>query len=394
MTAVGTPALTLVEEGRQARHETTGIALVGFETGPSAPSSASGSAAEPVAAVEPRTARIVLSGDLLWHDTVWASAQADGQADGGGRFDFDRMFAALRPLVEGADLAICHEEVPFAAPGAAYQSYPVFAAPPAIAGWIGSMGWDACTTASNHAVDQGYDGLVRTADLLEAAGVAHVGTFRSLRERRTPVILTTDEGVKVGIASGTYSLNGFPLPAGHEWSVSMWDARNLIAQARAARRAGADIVIVKYHGGDEYSAMPNVAQVALAKALTASRYVDLVVGEHAHVVQPISKVNGKWVVYGLGNAVAQSEVSRPRAYEGITVGFTFRETAHRGFVVERAEYVPTYWSHFSSGHPIRIQRVVRALALGVGDQARLREALAATRAAVNLFGHTHGLVLR
>ena len=89
------------------------------------------------------------------------------------------MFAALRPIIEAADLAVCHEEVPFAAPGAAYQSYPVFAAPPAIAGWIGSMGWDVCTTASNHAVDQGYDGLVRTADLLEAAGVAHVGTFRT-----------------------------------------------------------------------------------------------------------------------------------------------------------------------------------------------------------------------
>ncbi len=392
--AVGTPSLTLVEEGRQVRHETAAMSLAGFEPGPGAPSSDSGDAAEPVVTTELRTARIVLSGDLLWHDTVWASAQADGQAAGDARFDFDRMFAALRPLVADADLAICHEEVPFAAPGAAYQSYPVFAAPPAIAGWIGSMGWDACTTASNHAVDQGYDGLVRTADLLEAAGVAHVGTFRTLRERRTPVILTTDEGVKVGIVSGTYSLNGFPLPAGHEWSVSMWDARNLVAQARAARRAGADIVIVKYHGGDEYSAMPNGGQVALAKALTASPYVDLVVGEHAHVVQPITKVNGTWVVYGLGNAVAQSEVGRPRAYEGISVAFTFRETAHRGFVVERAEYVPTYWNHYSSGHPIRIQRVVRALALGVGDQVRLRQALDATRAAVDLLGHAPGLVLR
>ena len=120
----------------------------------------------------------------------------------------------------------------------------------------------------------------------------------------------------------------------------------------------------------------------------------MVVGEHAHVVQPITKVNGKWVVYGLGNAVAQSEVSRPRAYEGITVAFTFRETRQRGFVVDRAEYVPTYWNHYASGHPIRVQRVVQALARGVGDTARLREALVATRASVNLLGHPRGLVLR
>jgi len=336
----------------------------------------------------------VLSGDLLWHDTVWQSAAADHARTGKGqRFDFDPMFAALRPLVEAADVAVCHEEVPFAAAGAPYQSYPVFAAPPAIAGWIGSMGWDACSTASNHAVDQGYDGLLRTADLLDAAGVAHVGTFRTPKERRRPVILTTDQGVKVGLVGGTYSLNGFPPPAGREWSVSMWDARNLLAQAKAARLAGADIVVVKYHGGNEYDPMPNAQQVALAKALTASPYVDLVVGEHAHVVQPITKVNGKWVVYGLGNAVAQNEIERPRTYEGITVGFRFRESG-KGFVVDRAEYVPTYWNHYGAGRPIRIQRVVRALARGMGDQVRLQQALVATRSAVNLLGQAPGLVER
>jgi poly-gamma-glutamate synthesis protein (capsule biosynthesis protein) len=300
------------------------------------------------------------------------------------------MFAALRPMVEAADLAVCHEEVPFAAPGAPYQNYPVFAAPPAIAGWIGSMGWDLCTTASNHAVDQGYDGLVRTADLLEQAGVGHVGTFRTLAERRHPVIFTTGQGVRIAVVGGTFSLNGFPLPAGRPWSVSMWDAPNLIAQARAARQAGADIVIVKYHGGTEYDPLPNAQQGALVRALTASPYVDLVAGEHAHVVQPITKVNGKWVVYGMGNAVAQNESWRARSYEGISVGFRFRET-RVGFVVDHAEYVPTYWNHYSSAHPIRILRVVRALARGVGDQARLRQALLAIRGAVNLLGHARGL---
>ena len=100
------------------------------------------------------------------------------------------------------------------------------------------MGWDACTTDSNHSIDQGVAGLVRTATLLEKAGVRHVGTFRSPAERRKPVILTTDEGVKVGIVGGTYSLNGFTLPPDQRWAVSMWDADNLIAQARAAKAAG------------------------------------------------------------------------------------------------------------------------------------------------------------
>jgi poly-gamma-glutamate capsule biosynthesis protein CapA/YwtB (metallophosphatase superfamily) len=325
----------------------------------------------------------VMSGDLLWHDTVWESAHADAVAAGmRRRFDFDPMFAAMKPLVRGADVAICHEEVPFAVDDQHLSSDPVFAAPPEIAAWIGSMGWDACTTDSNHSIDQGYAGLVRTANRLEPAGVRHVGTFRSGAERRRPVIVTTRQGVRVGIVGGTYSLNGFSLPTDERWAVSMWDAGNLIAQARAAKAAGADIVLVQYHGGDEYSRLPNAAQVALVRRLTASPAVDLVFAEHAHVVQPITKVNGKWVVYGMGNMVAQSDVRYPRAYEGITVRFTFTQQG-KGFRVTRASYVPTYWNHFGSGGPIRIQPVDRALARGAADRSRLLQARRMTRLAVN-----------
>ncbi len=112
--------------------------------------------------------------------------------------------------------------------------------------------------------------------------------------------------MKVGIVGGTYSLNGFTLPPDQRWAVSMWDADNLIAQAKAAKAAGADIVLVQYHGGDEYSRLPNAQQVALVRRLTASPAVDLVFAEHAHVVQPITKVNGKWVVYGMGNMVGRA----------------------------------------------------------------------------------------
>jgi Bacterial capsule synthesis protein PGA_cap len=407
LTSLGTPGFTVAAAGPETQQ--AALVLVAAEPATTqsgghsgGPSSEQSGPPSPVSKPRARTATVLLSGDLLWHDTVWASAAADRARTGrGGEFDFDPMFAALRPLVEGADLAVCHEEVPFAAPGAPYENYPVFAAPPAIASWIGSMGWDLCTTASNHSIDQGYDGLVRTADLLERAGVGHVGTFRTPAERGRPVIFTTDAGVRIGVVSGTFGLNGFALPADKQWAVSLWDARNLIAQAEAAKRAGADIVIVKYHGGTEYDARPSAAQVSLVRALTASPAVDLVVGEHAHVVQPITKVNGTWVVYGLGNVVGQSEVTRPRAYEGISVRFTFLESGRqsgrpsgRGWVVDAAEYVPTYWNHYGAGHPIRIQRVVRALRRGVGDRARLEEARREIRAAVDLLGHAPGLVER
>ena len=330
-----------------------------------------------------RTVTVLMSGDLLWHDTVWESAHEDAGRRGlKQRFDFNQMFAAMKPIVESADLAICHEEVPFATDDEHLSNYPVFAAPPEIARWIASMGWDACTTDSNHSIDQGFDGLVRTATLLEKAGVRHVGTFRTRAERRKPVILTSREGVKVGIVGGTYSLNGFSLPPDQRWAVSMWDADNLIAQAKAAKAAGADIVLVQYHGGDEYSRLPNPQQLALVRRLTASPAVDLVFAEHAHVVQPITKVNGKWVVYGMGNMVGQSDTAYPRAYEGISVRFTFRESGH-DFRVTQAAYIPTWWNHYTPGSPIRVRPVVSALRNGLGDRARLLEAQRMTRLTVD-----------
>ncbi len=370
--ALGTPH----PEGR--RHPATSGAIVlssGSQATPAAP------AAAPTPARRPRrSATLVMGGDLLWHNTVWASAAEDHARTGRGKaYDFDPMFAGVRSLVTGADVALCHEEVPFAAPGQPPQSFPVFAAPPEVARWIAAFGFDACTTASNHSIDQGFDGLVRTADLLERAGVPHIGTFRSVAERRRPVLLTTEAGVRIGVVAGTYGTNGFPLPTGREWSVSMWDAPNLLAQARAARAAGADVVVVHLHGGDEYNHLPNAAQTALVERLTRSPDVDLVLGEHAHVVQPITKVNGKWVVYGMGNMVAQQDPARPDTFQGILTRFTFTERRSGRFSVSRAAYAPIGWNLWQPGSaPIRVVRLrgaaadqVTAYVEGLGAQPGL-----------------------
>ena len=80
--------------------------------------------------------------------------------------------------------------------------------------------------------------------------------------------------------------------------------------------------------------------------------------------------------------VGQSDTAYPRAYEGISVRFTFRETG-RGFRVTRAAYIPTWWNHYTPGKPIRVRPVVSALRNGVADRARLLEARQMTRLAVD-----------
>ena len=339
----------------------------------------------------PREVSINYSGDLLWHNTLWKSAEIDGN----GKMDFLPQLAALQDYVSGADVAICHSEVPFAKEGGPYTGYPMFKAPPVIAPVLSQIGWDVCTTASNHSLDAGFDGLVRTIDDHAAVGILTSGTFASEEARNTPVIFTTADGVRVGVVSTTFGTNGIPIPKGKEWSVALMDIDDTLAQAHRARQAGADVVVVHMHAGTEYDSKPNSQQVEFAKAMTSSEDVDLVIGQHAHVAQPITKVNGKWVAYGAGNLIAQSGPSKPYTFEGYLATFTFTEQPDGSFQASAAEFVPTFITKHSSGHPARVYIISDALASGVGDASALKASEARTRETVlSMGGSDEGLTER
>jgi poly-gamma-glutamate capsule biosynthesis protein CapA/YwtB (metallophosphatase superfamily) len=310
---------------------------------------------------------VVLNGDLLWHNTLWYGAREDALRRGHGGYDFAPLLAGMKPVIASADLAVCHVEVPFAKSGGPYRNFPLFAVPPHVVQAIAATGYDVCTTASNHAVDQGFAGLRRTLDELDRAKIAHVGTARSKIEAERPTIFTTRQGAKIAIVAATSSLNGLPMPQGKPWAVQRLSVRNLLGQAHRARAAGADIVIAAVHAGTEYSTKENAQQVALARALTASSDVDLVYMHHAHVVQPWTKVNGKWVLYGVGNTVAQHATDAPRGYEGATGRFTFTRVGNGRFTVSKAEYIPTLVTRYQPGRPARLYQVSMALETAKGS---------------------------
>jgi poly-gamma-glutamate capsule biosynthesis protein CapA/YwtB (metallophosphatase superfamily) len=326
---------------------------------------------------------VVMNGDLLWHNTLWYGAREDAQRRGHGGYDFAPLLAGMKPVIASADLAICHKEVPLARPGGPYRNFPLFAAPPHVVRAISATGYDVCTTASNHAVDQGFAGLKRTLDELDRAKIPHVGTARSKSEAQRPTIFTTRQGVKIAIVAATYSLNGLPMPQGKPWAVQRMSAKNLISQAQRARAAGADIVIAAVHVGTEYSTRENAQQVTLARALTASPDVDLVYMHHAHVVQPWTKVNKKWVLYGVGNTVAQHASNAPRGSEGATGRFTFTRVGNGRFTVSKAEYIPTLVTRYQPGRPARLYQVSTALKTAKGSfRDRLLDAQRRTSAVV------------
>lgn len=289
------------------------------------------------------------------------------------------MLKSLEPFVSRADIAICHAEVPFAKKEGPFTGYPLFKAPQEAAQAVSKVGWDMCTAASNHTMDAGWDGLVRTIEVHEAAGIMVAGTWKTEEDSKKPVIYETEDGVKVGIVSQTYGLNGLPKAKGKDWSVQLLDADRAIEQAAAAKAAGADVVGIHIHAGNEYQHKPTAQQREYAAKVTASKHVDFVFGQHAHVVQPVEKVNGKWVIYGTGNLIAQSGPAKPYSFDGFMAEIQFLENADGSFTATGVEWAPTYITLHRRGTPARVYLIPKELENGNGPAKSMKDSAARTR---------------
>jgi poly-gamma-glutamate synthesis protein (capsule biosynthesis protein) len=324
---------------------------------------------------------LVATGDVLLHERLWTTAKRDGD---GGAWDFAPLMSSVKPLVQQADLAIAHLETPLAPLGGPYHGYPLFQGPPQIATALKQTGYDVCTTASNHSFDGGAAGVDRTLNTLEKAGLRHAGTARSRSEAETPTIVDV-KGVKIASLSYTFGFNGLPYPNGQTWRAGKLDAATISRKAKEARDRGAEIVVVSCHWGTEYSAKVNDQQRELAPQLLADSNIDLVIGHHAHVVQPMEQHNGKWVAYGLGNLVAAHREPNSTKAEGLLVRFTFTRDGDR-WTTEQAEYAPLL---MTDALPVRVLDVRRELAKATGSKrSRLELAERRTTETVKALGAT------
>jgi poly-gamma-glutamate synthesis protein (capsule biosynthesis protein) len=183
-------------------------------------------------------------------------------------------------------------------------------------------------------------------------------------------------GVRVALLAYTQMTNGLPLP--HGWSVNVATPRRILADARRARRAGARVVIVNLHWGTEFVHAPDAFQTTLAKRLARSRTITAVVGQHAHVVQPIRRVGRLWVVFGEGNLLSnQTAACCPAAsQDGMLVRLHVRVGPRRERI-DRITYTPTWVRHpdFAVLHAHRAQRAsYHRTVAAVGRSRRVRPA--------------------
>jgi poly-gamma-glutamate capsule biosynthesis protein CapA/YwtB (metallophosphatase superfamily) len=290
----------------------------------------------------PPAVTLAFSGDMLVSDELRAQAARDAGGDG---FDFTPMLREVAPIIRAADWAICHQETPISADNGALSGYPTFYAPFQLAQAEKAAGYDACTTASNHTADKGPAGIKSTVDTFDKVGIRHVGSARSAAEAAKLTIYTV-RGVRIGHLAYAYGLNGIPAPT--PWSVNLIDPARIRADAARIRAAGAQFVVVSLHFGTEKVQTPSAYQVEVVDAVMRSEDVDLVIGHHAHVVQPIRRrPDGRWVVFGLGNLLAQQalmpgEGTAPPHRDGVIVRVTIGAGPDGRYAVRRVGYVPTF----------------------------------------------------
>lgn len=249
------------------------------------------------------TISIYVLGDNLLHMPVIASGlQEDGS------YDFSHIFVNLQPEIKNADMAVIGQETIYGGDELGYSGYPQFNSPTDMGRTLVKEGFDTILHASNHVLDKGGSGVENTLAFWEEYPEINVLGINRSEEEKQKVDIVEVKGAKLALLNYTYGTNGLSVPSGKEYLVNYIDEEKIEADA-AYSEENADFTIAFMHWGTEYSSKPDEAQKTLALKM-CEWGVDLIVGSHPHVIEPVEWVesengNKMLVYYSLGNFVSR-----------------------------------------------------------------------------------------
>ena len=342
---------------------------------------------------EPTEASLAVCGDAMSHMPI------TNDAWNGERYDYARIMAAAKPYVQTADYAVVNLETTLSG-GPPYSGYPAFNSPDDMAADLKALGFDLCLTANNHSLDRGFSGLSRTLDVLDGAGLRHVGTSRTQEEADHNIAVADVGGISVAFLGYTYGTNGIPVPKKHPYAINVfntdylttlskpdWD--RLAADLEAAQALETDLIAVMIHWGLEYKLVQNRYQEALADFLFAHG-ADIILGGHSHVPQPMelrTLPDGRqgFVCYSLGNFISSQTKPNTNVTAVLTLTLTRDNETGEAQVTDYA-YAPMYMLHRAQGASPRFELVDVHAALESGDAALRQKLEAALETCRAVFG--------
>ena len=293
-----------------------------------------------------RRVRVRAVGDLMVHKKQLQIAR---QAD--GTYDFHPQYARIAASLADADYTIANLETTIGQyENRPYSGYPMFNTPEALLDAIRDAGVDFLTLANNHMLDRYYEGMLKTIDNVEAWGFDFGGANRSPEEQAAPKVVEVN-GVHIGFLCYTEMTNGmedWSNAAVRRFGVNYLRKADIRADVRRLREAGADVVIAIPHWGPEYTRRPEAYVVNWGRKMIAAG-VDVVLGSHPHMVQPVEFVDAQTetgetrrglVAWSLGNFI--DNMLKRYTDSGIILEFTIQETQDGGFAITDVGCVPVY----------------------------------------------------
>ena len=241
---------------------------------------------------------MLATGDALIHNAIFWEYSVGGRNS--GVYNFDGALDYVRDIVSNYDVAYYNQETPFA--GGQADGYPTFSTPSEFGDAMLKAGFNMVSLATNHTMDKGENGVLNFYNYFkDKDGVVYNGIADS-EESRNNFIIGEKNNITYTMLSYTTSTNGIPVPSGKDYLVNVYDAEQ-VKQDIEAVRDKVDILIVAMHWGVEYASEPNASQIEIANYL-ADLGVDIIIGCHPHVLQPITMIDDTVVMYSLGNFIS------------------------------------------------------------------------------------------
>lgn len=286
-------------------------------------------------------ATMVAVGDILLHETVYNDFSIDGKT-----FDFSPLFENVRPYIEPADFAFANQETNIGGVELGLSAYPNFNSPYEIARDLINVGFNMFARSNNHTLDKGEAGVLAAQKNWETFdNIITAGSTDSL-EKRNQIPVIEQNGIKVALLSYSYGFNGYKVPEDKPYLANEFDYDQVANDIEKAKSV-ADVITVSMHWGVEYSSVPSQTQIEQAQWL-ADQGVDIILGTHPHVLQPMDRLVGKngnetVVAYSLGNFIS-GQIGLERLVGGI-MKLEIKKTTIGDEVeieISQPQFMPTY----------------------------------------------------
>ena len=239
---------------------------------------------------------LLATGDGLIHSVIYRSYDK-----GNGNYDFTDALKYVKDIVKKYDIAYYNQETPTGDSSIPYSGYPMFYTPSAYVDAMRDAGFNTVSLASNHSLDKGEKGILNTVKYFKGTNLLYNGMSDS-EDDRNNFIIKEKNNITYTMLSYTTLTNGLQVPSGKNYLLNLYDKEQVKKDIEAVRDK-VDLLIVAMHWGVEYQNTPNKEQTEIANYLS-SLGVDIIIGNHPHILQPITKINDTIVMYSLGNFIS------------------------------------------------------------------------------------------